>query len=561
MTRPSTDGASTVPPGDGDDAPLVRVMALHALAYCERLFYLEEVEEVRIADHRVHAGRTLHEAEVDKNREWRSLELASDAWGIRGKVDFARYRDGQIVAVEHKRGRSRGDDAWETDKLQVTAYAVLLSEHFGRPVAEGRVRYHASNKTVRVTVDDDARERLRRAVARARELSLSLERPPVTDNENLCAKCSLAPVCLPEEARLAAAVGDADESDCAPKPRRLFPKDDARRILHIVDPDARVGRAGLQFVVRDSGGEEKKFPGMDVGAVVLHGNAQITSQAIRFAVANDIAVHWISGGGWYIGGIAPPAGVQRRLRQYQALQDDDLCRRLARRLAEAKIENQLRFIARQSRARGARADVEAFLNVMRGQLRKVRQCADASALRGCEGIAARNYFSALALLLDTEEKTMAFSGRSRRPPRDGFNAALSFGYGMLYREVMAAIIAVGLDSTIGFFHTPRTAAHPLALDLMELFRTTLWDMPLAASINRRQWTAEHLVMNKRQVWLSDEGKRLAISLFEQRKQESWKHPVLGYSLSYARAMELEARLLEKEWSGEEGLFARMRLRG
>ncbi len=560
MTDISTDDISTAPPAEGGD-PLVRVMALHALAYCERLFYLEEVEEIRVADHRVHAGRTLHEAEVDGNREWRSLELVSDAWGIRGKVDFARYRDGQLVAIEHKKGRSRGDDAWETDKLQVTAYAVLLSEHFGRPVQEGRVRYHASNKTVRVAVDDAARERLRHAVARARELSRSLERPPVTDNENLCAKCSLAPVCLPEEARLAFAVGDASESAAASKPRRLFPKDDARRILHVVDPDARVGRAGLQFVVRDSGGEEKKFPGMDVGAVILHGNAQITSQAIRFAVANDVAVHWISGGGWFVGGVAPPAGVQRRLRQYQALRDDALRLRLARRLAAAKIENQLRFVARQSRGRGARADVEAFLSAMRNQLRQVEKCADADALRGCEGIAARNYFSALALLLDAEEKTMAFSGRNRRPPRDGFNAALSFGYGLLYREVMAAIIAVGLDSTVGFFHAPRTAAHPLALDLMELFRTTLWDMPLAASVNRRQWTAEHLAVTKRQVWLSDEGKRLAISLFEQRKQESWKHPVLGYSLSYARAMELEARLLEKEWSGEEGLFARMRLRG
>src|SRR5256885_12232157 len=39
-------------------------------------------------------------------------------------------------------------------------------------------------------------------------------------------------------------------------------------------------------------------------------------------------------------------------------------------------------------------------------------------------------------------------------------------------------------------------------------------------------------------------------------QETWKHPVLNYSLSYARTIELEARLLEKEWTGEPGLFAR-----
>lgn len=42
------------------EAP-VRVMALHSLSYCERLFYLEEVEEIRLADESVYAGRELHE--------------------------------------------------------------------------------------------------------------------------------------------------------------------------------------------------------------------------------------------------------------------------------------------------------------------------------------------------------------------------------------------------------------------------------------------------------------------------------------------------------------------
>lgn len=42
--------------------PPLRVMALHALLYCERLFYLEEVEEIRVADAAVYAGRELHES-------------------------------------------------------------------------------------------------------------------------------------------------------------------------------------------------------------------------------------------------------------------------------------------------------------------------------------------------------------------------------------------------------------------------------------------------------------------------------------------------------------------
>jgi len=61
-------------------------------------------------------------------------------------------------------------------------------------------------------------------------------------------------------------------------------------------------------------------------------------------------------------------------------------------------------------------------------------------------------------------------------------------------------------------------------------------------------------------WLTEDGRRKAIGLYEARKREKWKHPVLDYSLSYARTLELEARLLEKEWSGQPGLFATLRLR-
>lgn len=119
---------------------------------------------------------------------------------------------------------------------------------------------------------------------------------------------------------------------------------------------------------------------------------------------------------------------------------------------------------------------------------------------------------------------------------------------------------MGLDPALGFFHRPRSAAYPLALDLMEIFRVLLWDMPLIASVNRRQWLPEHFEKTRQQVWLSAEGRKLVIRLYETRKQEQWRHPVLDYSLSYIRAIELEARLLEKEWTGSPGLFAKMRLR-
>ena len=95
---------------------------------------------------------------------------------------------------------------------------------------------------------------------------------------------------------------------------------------------------------------------------------------------------------------------------------------------------------------------------------------------------------------------------------------------------------------------------------MDLYRVILWDVALIGSINRKQWTKEDFEITGRQVWLNPDGRRKAISLYESRKQEKWKHPVLDYSLSYARTIELEARLLKKEWAGEPGLFAMLRMR-
>lgn len=548
------------------DFPLIRVMALHALGYCERLFYLEEVEEIRVADDRVYAGRTLHESEVDADGEWSSVLLESEEWGIRGKVDFVRYRDGRLVAYEHKIGRSDGERAWRSDVLQVVAYAVLLREHFERPVLEGRVRYHASNKTVRVAVDEAALALLRRAIARARELSATVERPAVAENENLCAKCALAPVCLPEEERAAAVAaevgaGGADGDGAGREVRRFFPAHDERRIVHLTEHGSRLRRAGMRFVVSYADDKpDVELPGNDVGAFVVHGHAQVTTQALHFAATEGIAVHWLTTGGRYVAGLQPPQKVQRQLRQYAALGEAAPLRlELCRKLVCAKVENQCGLVARISRARRVREAVERGLHGMRRLGGQTAAARTADELRGIEGAAARAYFGAIPALLG-DPGVMAFCGRNRRPPRDGFNAALSFGYALLYRDVMAAILSVGLDPCLGFLHTPRSAAHPLALDIMEIFRPLMWDIALIGSVNRGQWNAGHFVRARDMVWLSGEGKKLAIRLYEERRQEKWKHPVLGYSLSYARTVELEVRLLEKEWTSGGGFFAQLRIR-
>ena len=543
-----------------------RVMALHALAYCERLFFLEEVEEIRVADAAVWAGRTLH-VELDEPGEVVELTLESERLGVRGKLDAVRRRGGGSYPIEHKRGRARRDrdgaaEAWETDVVQVTAYAMLLEEHLGEPVAEGRVRYHADGVTVRVPMDDGTRHRVVAAVARARELSATATRPPVSDNERRCVRCSLAPVCLPEEARLAEAL--AERSREAPTVVRLFPPDLERRSLHVVSHGAKVGRSGemLRVYERESG--EVRIGIREVSDVVLHGYAQMTTQAFRLCANEGVPVHFVTASGAHIGSFSGQSGgVQRRIRQYRALTEDGVALDLARRLTMAKVENQLRHVLRGSRKSNAlRGEVEGALNEIRIGLRAVAHAADRPAMMGGEGAAAKAYFGALAkMVIEEAGEDMRPRGRSRRPPRDRFNALLSFGYGLLYRDVLTTVLRVGLEPSFGMLHQPRSAAFPLVLDLMELFRVPVVDMALLGAVNRRSFDAAvDFVVTGPQVWLSAAGRAKLIAVYERRKHEEYRHPTIGYTVSYARMMELEARLLEKAWSGEPEVFARFRVR-
>ena len=561
------------------DEPLIRVMALHALKYCERLFYLEEVEEIRKADANVFSGRRLHE-DLDKGPDVYSLELASEILGLRGKTDCVKRESGQLIVCEHKKGKSKdGVEAWPSDRLQVLAYSLLLAEHAGEELSEAKIRYHADKKTITIPFTmAEAKAEVNLAINRARELRRSLERPPVTVAERLCRNCALAPVCLPEEERFA-----ADEERL---PQRFFPPDDDRRVIHLVEQGSSISKCGEQIVVYLPDGTKKALPGMTISALVLHGNIQITTQVLHFCAANDIGVHWLSYGGFYVGALSPSAGpVQRRNRQFQGLNDLKLRVRLCARLVHAKTENQLRYLLRLTRGDDkARSDaVEQGLNNIRGNLQGIGQYLEqidgieknkkgeideqqdvglfTDSLRGLEGASTREYFRLLPHVLSLQpDDFLYFSGRNRRPPKDPFNALLSFGYALLYKDCIAALLAVGLEPSLGFMHTPRSTAYPLALDLMDLFRLILWDMPLIGSINRKQWNKEDFEVTGKQVWLNSAGRRKAIALYEARKSEKWKHPVLDYSLSYSRTIELEARLLEKEWAGQPGLFAKLRLR-
>ncbi len=548
-----TDGGCAHEPGSApqeNSADLLPVMALHALAYCPRLFYLENVEGQRIANAKVYAGRELHSSLEQEHSD--SMEIASSGLGLRGRVDFIRSEKEGLIPVEVKRGRAKrtrtGLTGWPSDVLQVAAYAMILEDSLSTSVRHARIHYVGDEAWVRVAVTDELRQDVRTAIDEARTLSASPRRPPVAENANLCKHCSLSMVCLPDEER-------------PPDNRTLqAPPDDDRQVVHVTEPGTHVGRAALCLRVRTVEGPVTDLPIAQVHSVVLHGNVQLTSQAMRLCAQRGVGVHWLTGSGRYLGSLATSVGnPTRRIRQYAALLNSNTRLRLALALVSARIWNQYRYLMRASRGKPElRASVQPFLRQLRTATIRLNRQSNLDSIRGIEGAAGRAYHAGLRMLILPPE--FASRRRTRRPAKDPFNALLNYSYSLLLSRIANAILACGLDPHLGFYHTDRSTAPPLTLDLMELFRVPLCDMPILGAINRHTWRLNDFDCSDLGVRLSRNVRTQVIELFERRLDASWKHPATRRSLPYRKLIELEVQLLEKEWSGSKGRFAQSRLR-
>ncbi|MBX6773519.1 MAG: CRISPR-associated endonuclease Cas1 [Chloroflexi bacterium] len=233
--------------------------------------------------------------------------------------------------------------------------------------------------------------------------------------------------------------------------------------------------------------------------LVVGRGVSVSSDAIAACCERGIPVYFLSGRGepyaaLYAAGLG---GTVLTRRAQLAAHDDGRGVRLAYAFARGKISNQanlLRYIAKYRKATDPALyrELRLVAGEIRDHLEEVRRLEiDAGpaatvdtvrpALLSIEGRAAQRYWNALKAIVPAE---LSWPGRQGRGAADPFNAALNYGYGVLYGQVERAIILAGLDPYAGFVHVDRPGKPSLTLDLIEEFRAPVVDRTILALVNR-----------------------------------------------------------------------------
>ncbi|MCM1221793.1 MAG: type I-C CRISPR-associated endonuclease Cas1c [Lachnospiraceae bacterium] len=241
--------------------------------------------------------------------------------------------------------------------------------------------------------------------------------------------------------------------------------------------------------------------------------------------------------------------VLLRKEQYRISDDEHRSIAYAKNMIFGKVFNSRWSIERTLRDHVHRVDAEKLKNIsimLYDTLPKIDGVLKLDELRGIEGKAAEQYFSAFNDMILNQKDDFEFAGRNRRPPLDNINAVLSFAYTALAGDCANALSSVGLDPYVGFMHGDRPGRTSLALDLMEELRPVMADRFILTLINTKAIQAVHFEQQKdNAVLLNDEGRKVFFQAWQNHKKETITHPFLKEKIEWGLVPYVQALLLAR----------------
>lgn len=265
-----------------------------------------------------------------------------------------------------------------------------------------------------------------------------------------------------------------------------------------------VGKHSERLVVTKGQEVTVEAPLLHLESVLIAGRGvSISAEAVRECSDRGIPIHFVSGTGTpyaslYSAGLTGTVLTRRaQLEAYRDLRGLSVAIAFAR----GKIHNQANLLKYMGKYRKEaapdvfeelRLSAEEVLDHI-SELEAIRKHPEVgsggratvdgwrSEILSIEGRAAQNYWRAVKRVLPEH---CGWPGREGRGARDPVNAALNYGYGILYGQVERALVLAGLDPFAGFVHVDRPGKPSLTLDLIEEFRQAVVDRTVFGLVNK-----------------------------------------------------------------------------
>ncbi|MFQ5722550.1 MAG: CRISPR-associated endonuclease Cas1 [Candidatus Aminicenantales bacterium] len=314
-------------------------------------------------------------------------------------------------------------------------------------------------------------------------------------------------------------------------------------VLYLIEQGSLLRKESKRLVVEKEGKILLEVPEFKIERVIIIGNVQLTTQAMKFLLQSGIETAFMTTRGKLIGKLTPveTKNVELRMLQYQKYHDEKFRLSMAKCIVEGKIKNSKVLLQKYQRNHpevNFGASIRELNELLLGLSRKEK----VSSVFGLEGRASAAYFSCFGRMF---RKELQFETRTKHPPLDPVNALLSLGYTLITNEILSVVSSIGYDPYIGFLHGIEYGRPSLALDLVEEFRAPIIDRLTLEIINKGIITSGDFEKKEKGYFLKDSSRERFFKQYEKRMQESFFIPEEKAEGNYRRIFFYQAQKFAK----------------
>ncbi|MEQ8975454.1 MAG: CRISPR-associated endonuclease Cas1 [Coleofasciculus sp. C1-SOL-03] len=312
--------------------------------------------------------------------------------------------------------------------------------------------------------------------------------------------------------------------------------------IYLIEQGTTIYKEYQRFIIYVSEKPKLEVPIREVQQILVFGNIQLSTPVMQVCLREQIAVVFMSQSGRYHGHLwsAEFRDLDQELVQVRRWGDQAFQFQVSQAIVYGKLMNSKQLLLRFNRKRKL-PDVERVIMGINQDIEALKFSESLDRLRGYEGIGAARYFPALGQLITNSK--FEFSLRNRQPPTDPVNSLLSFGYTLLFNNVLGFIIVEGLSPYLGNFHYGERQKPYLAFDLMEEMRSVVVDSLVVKIINNSVFKPQDfdIVPSTGGVYLNQSARRVFLKQFETRMNEEVSHPDVQSKVTYRQAIQLQVR--------------------
>ncbi|WP_313420002.1 type I-B CRISPR-associated endonuclease Cas1b [Sphingobacterium multivorum] len=295
-------------------------------------------------------------------------------------------------------------------------------------------------------------------------------------------------------------------------------------------------------------GSPKYIPVEGVSDLFCFGSLDANSALYNFLGKSGIAVHFFDYYEHYTGSFTPKEYLlagKMQIEQTKRYIDKRKRMEVARKFVSGAAFNMgknLKYYINRDK------DLSPILEVMENFGQLIGDTNAIDELMGIEGNIRQTYYSAFDSILSSD---FQMENRSKRPPKNEINALISFGNMLCYTLCLSQIYHTQLNPTISFLHEPGYRRYSLALDIAEIFKPLLVDRIIFRVLNKKEIQSKDFDHQVNSCLLKESGRKTFVRIWEERINETFKHPVLKRNVSYKHLIKLECYKLTKHILGME----------